>query len=361
MNVNANGLSTNLLVTGLVLVMVFLLPWIDRKICNKLQLNLQGGVSAHPNADALLRFRRGILVSVFVLYVAAVAWLVLFSRSATDDYQVHTALYQDLHNSVQIDYGFLGVIRAVFTEGFSAAMSHIHLVSPEDIAQVYMNIMLFVPMGYLLPYTFDWFRAKVTIRPAFACFVLSFLIENIQLVSKRGFYDVDDLVSNTLGGIIGELLFISVAYVVTHPTWKKDYKSYLRWKKNAQTRTLYPFARRMGLLRTTIRASSEEEIWDYYVMKLGFRLKKQLVPLDSPGTDMLLEMGKTQVEIHCSNANEIISEQQLTISARKLKPILKRLTRNGIDVSPIDQDPYTGLRCVHFYGPDHVWITVIEK
>ena len=358
---NANGLMTNVLVTGLVLVMVFVLPWIDRRVCRRLGLNLQGGVSAHPQAETLLKLRQAILTGIFLIYVAAVAWLVFFSRAATKDYQVHIALFEDLQNAVRIDFGFLGVIRSIFTEGFPAAMSHIKVLKPEDIAQVYMNIMLFVPMGYLLPYTFAWFRAKVAVRPAVACFLISFLIENLQLIFRRGFYDMDDLVSNTIGGILGELLFISVAYVVTHPDWRKEYRAYQRWKRNAQTRTLYPFARRIGLSRTTLLATDEEEIWDFYVMKLGFRLKKQLVPLDSPGTDLLLEMGRSQVEVHCFNRRESLPEQTLTMSARKLGPILRRLELNGIEAGPIGQDPYTGLRCIRFSGPDSVRITVIEN
>ena len=98
----------------------------------------------------------------------------------------------------------------------------------EDITQVYMNIMLFVPMGYLLPYIFDWFRAKVQIRPVAACFITAFLIENLQLVFRRGFYDMDDLVSNTAGGFVGQLLYIAVAYVVTHPDWRRERDSYRR-------------------------------------------------------------------------------------------------------------------------------------
>ena len=174
-------------------------------------------------------------------------------------------------------------------------------------------------------------------------------------------YDVDDLVSNTLGGIIGQYLFLSVAYVVTHPDWRKELKAYRRWKRNARTRTLYPFARRMGLARTALLATDEGTIWDFYVMKLGFRLVRQLVPLDSDSTDMLLEMGRFQVEVHCSNRTEALPQQTLTISARRLKPIIRRLRLNGVSVSGIGQDVYTGLRCVHLQGPDGVRITVIEK
>ena len=60
LTVNANGLMTNVLVTGMVLVMVFVLPWIDRLVCARLGLNLQGGVSGHPRAESLLRLRQGL-------------------------------------------------------------------------------------------------------------------------------------------------------------------------------------------------------------------------------------------------------------------------------------------------------------
>ncbi len=356
----ANSLSTNLTVTALVLLMVFLMPWADRKICKKLGINLQGGVSSNPKAETLLRTRQGVLYAVFGVYLLAVAYIVFFSRSATEDYQVHTALFSDLQNAVRIDYGFLGFIGALFTEGFSA-FSHIEVVKAEDIAQVYMNIMLFVPMGYLLPYLFAWFRNRVRFRPAAACFVLSLATENLQLIFRRGFYDMDDLVSNTAGGIIGQFLFISVAYVVTHPDWRREVKAYRRWKRNAKTRTLYPFARRMGLTRATILAANEEEIWDFYIMKLGFRLVKQIVPLDSPGTDMLLQMGRMQMEVRCANRETSLPPQMLTLTVRRLKPVVRRLRENGIPVGEIGQDVYTGLRCVRLEGPDKVQILVIEQ
>ena len=356
----ANSLTTNLAVTGLVLALVFLLPWMDRMICRRLGLNLQGGVSKNPKAEELLRLRQGLLLFIFCVYLAAVAYLVFFSRSATREYQVHIALFEDLSSSVKIDLGFLGFLKTIFTDGFSEAISHVEIISAQDIVQVYFNVMLFVPMGYLLPYLFSWFRARVRYRPAMACFVLSLLIENLQLIFRRGFYDMDDLVSNTVGGIIGQFLFLSVAYVVTHPSWRKEVKSYRRWKRNARKRTLYPFARRMGLMRTTLLASSEEDVWDFYVMKLGFRLVRQIVPLDTPGTDMLLQMGKMQVEIHCANQQNSPLSQTLTLSVRKLQPVIQRMKENGIAVSDVFQDTYTGLRCVEFPGPDHVRILVIE-
>ena len=346
---NANALSTNLIVTGIVLLMVFVLPWLDRKLCKKLGLNLTGGVSANPEADRLLRIRSALLLTAFGVYVLAVVWITVFSRTAAEGYKVYINLFGSL----------MEFIHSVFTKGFGASSSQVK-IQWSGFTQVYMNLMLFVPMGYLLPYLFTWFRKRVYYRPAAACFVISLLIENIQLITRRGFYDADDLASNTLGGIVGQFLFVGVAYVVTNPNWRKDLQSYRRWKRNASSRTLYPFARKMDLSRTTLLASNEETIWDFYVMKLGFRLKKQIVPLDSDGTDMLLEMGRLQVEVHCLNAPGEFPAQSLTLSARRLKPILQRLEQNGIAVSPVEQDPYTGLRCIRFDGPDGVRITIIE-
>ncbi|MBQ6173514.1 MAG: VanZ family protein [Clostridia bacterium] len=338
---NANSLETVAIITGLVLVMVFVLPLLDRRACRRLGLSLTGGVSDNPRAETLLRARQGILLGAFCVYLAVLAYLVFFSRGATREHQVHVALYEDFRKAV------------------ASALTDVPFVG-EDITQVYMNIMLFVPMGYLLPYLFGWFRARMHYRPVLACFLIALAIENLQLVFRRGFYDLDDLVSNTLGGFLGQMLFISVAYVVTHPNWREELKTYRRWKRHARTRTLYPFARRMRLSRTVLRASGEEAIWDFYVMKLGFRLTKQLVPLDTPGTDMFLTLGRMQLLVRCDNREEVLPPQELTLAVQRLNPVLRRLRASGIEPGEIAQDPCTGLRCVAFRGPDDVLITVIE-
>ncbi|MBQ3392926.1 MAG: VanZ family protein [Lachnospiraceae bacterium] len=357
---NANRLSTNILITVLVVLLVTLLPAIDIKICRRLGLNLWGGPSTNPDAERLLRVRRLILYAILLVYLAGFTYVVFFSRTAGQDYLVHTALFQDLVGSVRIDYGLVDIIRIMFTEGISEALSHIRIVTPAGITQVYMNIMLFVPMGYLLPYVFAWFRARVHYRPVIACFVISFIVENLQLITKRGFYDLDDLVTNTLGGLIGQWLYILIAYVVTHPDWRRERRQYRLWRKNAHKRTLYPFARKVHLSRTVLAATDESRIWDYYVRKLGFRVISQLVPEDSDKTAFLLELGSSQVEIRCSNKAEDLPEQNLVISVTRLKRVRERLEMNGIHPGPMTRDPFTGLACFSWEGPDHVRISVLE-
>ena len=221
--------------------------------------------------------------------------------------------------------------------------------------------MLFIPMGYLLPYTFRWFRIKVKTRPVIASFLISLAVENLQLVTKHGYYDVDDLITNTIGGFLGMVLFLLFAFRVTHPNWIEEGIRYRRWKRNARWRTLYPFARKVDLSRTVLFATDESKIWDFYVMKLGFRLVKQLVPEDGPGTSFLLELGSSQVEIRCSNTSETLHEQNLVISTRKIGRVRKRLEKNGITPGPEEQDPYTGVRRFFFDAPDGVRIMILGE
>ena len=347
--------------TAFVAVFVVLLPYIDRRVCRKLGLNLQHGISENANADALLRLRQLVLYLVFLVYVAAFLMIVFFSRTTADEFQVHVAPFQDLYNAVETDGGLVDVIMTVFREGIVEGLSRVDIIKPQDIIQVYLNVMLFVPMGYLLPYVFGWFRAKASIRPVAACFFLSLATENMQLIFRRGLYDLDDLLSNTLGGLIGQLLFLLFAYVVTHPDWRRELRAYHRWQRHARHMTLYPFARRIGLSRTTLLATYEEAVWDFYVDKLGFRVKKQVMNLKDMDTRFLLVMGSSQVEIICFNKRKMIPVQYLTISARNLVKIKKRLEKNGIKVGDFHRDPYPDLRCLSFTGPDRVCITVIEQ
>ena len=358
---SANSLTTNLIVTAGVLLMVFLMPWLDRRLCRRLGLSLNGGVSENPEADRWLRRRRLLLIAVFGLYLAAVAWLVFFSRTASNDYMVHVALFQDLTNAVHIDFGFLGILRAFFTEGPREALSHIRIVTPSGITQVYMNVMLFVPMGYLLPYIFDWFRQRVYIRPAAGCFLISLVIENLQLIFRRGFYDMDDLVSNTLGGLAGQLLYVAAGYVVTHPDWRQELRAFHRYRRHARCSALYPGARRTALYRVTLLATDEDAVRSFYGSLLGFRLRKQFIPMDRPGTDLLMELGRFQLEFRCLNTAQQLPEQHITLSVRSLNAVIRRLRRMGIDPGPTEKERYTGVRCVQLTGPDAVRITVVEE
>ena len=72
-------------------------------------------------------------------------------------------------------------------------------------AYVVENVLLFIPYGFICPWAFPWLRGFF--RNAFAAFVTSFGVETIQLITGRGYFQVDDILTNVLGAVIGYLLF----------------------------------------------------------------------------------------------------------------------------------------------------------
>ena len=62
------------------------------------------------------------------------------------------------------------------------------------------NIILFIPVGVLFPLTGDEHKC---VKTGFVALCFSIIIEIIQLVSHRGYFEVDDLILNTLGAVMG--------------------------------------------------------------------------------------------------------------------------------------------------------------
>lgn len=360
MTLSASNMSTNIVVTVLVAVFVVFLPYFDRRICKKLGINIRRSISGNTRESRLLVMRKIILFIIFAIYLSANMYLVFFSRLASADYLIHVAPFNDLFKSVKIDSGVLGLLTEIYTQGLSEGISHIHVEKVDDITQVYMNIMLYVPMGYMLPYISDWCRARVKIRPVLCCFLVSFLTENLQLIFKRGFYDIDDLLSNTLGGLLGQALYISLAYVVTHPDWRKELRRQRKWRRKARKRTLYPFANKIGISRATIVAGGEDIVNDFYINRLGFRSVEEFTPPCSESKSHLLQMGSFQLEVICPNDGVPIGDQYLTLSVKNIARVKKRLNKNGFETGDFDNDPYTGLRTLSITGPEGIRIKFIE-
>lgn len=74
-------------------------------------------------------------------------------------------------------------------------------------SETFYNILLFIPMVFLTPLCFKNIKLK---RILFQCLCMSFYIEIIQLVFQIGFFDINDLVNDVLGGMIGYSTFLLI-------------------------------------------------------------------------------------------------------------------------------------------------------
>jgi glycopeptide antibiotics resistance protein len=78
------------------------------------------------------------------------------------------------------------------------------------IVNILGNILAFAPFGFLLPLIHKRYRRFFKIM--FLSLLFSLTVEAIQLYLKVGIFDVDDLLLNTLGGLLGYLVF-SICHV----------------------------------------------------------------------------------------------------------------------------------------------------
>ncbi len=73
------------------------------------------------------------------------------------------------------------------------------------------NVLAFVPFGMLIRFV----RKKPTgfFTAMLLSFMFSLCIELVQLVTRLGVFDVDDIIMNTFGGIIGYIIYYILARI----------------------------------------------------------------------------------------------------------------------------------------------------
>ena len=79
-------------------------------------------------------------------------------------------------------------------------------INERNNAYVVENVLLFIPYGFLSPWAFK--RLRGIFRRGAVGFLTSLGIEFLQLATRRGYFQIDDILTNTLGTIIGYLLFL---------------------------------------------------------------------------------------------------------------------------------------------------------
>lgn len=129
--------------------------------------------------------KQGLAILFLLIYVFAVIWFTVLNRAV----RYHVARFELFWSYRAWLAGDTGIGR-----------------------EILLNIALFIPLGLLLPSVFPAARLgvskkKQTIIVVAVAAVFSLLIELLQLVSIRGLFEWDDLISNTLGAAIGFCIY----------------------------------------------------------------------------------------------------------------------------------------------------------
>lgn len=139
-----------------------------------------------PSGSKLVMAFKICCIILFILYLLLLLYLTMYSRH----------------------YGRGYVRRSMNLIPLRTILQYINANINRDIIVTNLlgNVVAFMPMGFLLPLVFKrlsgFFRAVLTTAGA------SLVIEIAQYVTGVGAADIDDIILNTLGGVLGFLIFL---------------------------------------------------------------------------------------------------------------------------------------------------------
>ena len=76
-----------------------------------------------------------------------------------------------------------------------------------DFVEIILNVLIFVPLGI---YAGVLFKRWAFVNKLFFFFLISFMFEALQFILRVGAFDITDIITNILGGIVGLLIFEAI-------------------------------------------------------------------------------------------------------------------------------------------------------
>ena len=123
---------------------------------------------------------------LFIIYLVALLWILVFKLGVRFSYMAN---------------------RSVNLIPFSEPLI---LNGKIDFGEMILNVVIFVPLGMYAGILFErWIFGK----KVFLFFLVSLMVEALQFILRVGAFDITDIITNTVGGIIGLMIFIAIEKV----------------------------------------------------------------------------------------------------------------------------------------------------
>ena len=138
-------------------------------------------------------------------WFAAAKYVILSVYSIANLYE--TILFRTVRANYKAEWELLWSYREslAFPDGLMSLINGtVEVTRPALLEEIILNILLYVPLGYLLPFIFEKLKPWQVVAIAFCC---SALTEVTQLVCKIGLFEFDDMLNNTMGCVIGLLIY----------------------------------------------------------------------------------------------------------------------------------------------------------
>lgn len=134
---------------------------------------------------------------LFYLYIMLLAYFLFFSEEfgrniKSEEYRYNLEFFKEIKRYIHYRQrvGFINFIINIFG-----------------------NVIAFLPFGFMLPLLSV--KCRKFLYVTFLSLIFSLSIELVQLALKVGIFDVDDVLMNTAGGMLGGLIFFICYGILT--------------------------------------------------------------------------------------------------------------------------------------------------
>ena len=144
---------------------------------------------------------RTIVKIITGVYVIGVMYFTLFSREPSGSNRINLILFDSWYRSLRYPVDTANFMHNLLTGQYDLVFTTL-----KPIETALLNIMLFIPFGYILPLHLQKKRSRLKTVIGYSI-ICSLCIEIIQTITSLGWFDIDDLFCNIVGSIIGFTLY----------------------------------------------------------------------------------------------------------------------------------------------------------
>lgn len=141
---------------------------------------------------------------LFIIYLIGMFYFLFFSEhygrmGDMDEYRYNLKLFREIKR----------------------ILSHYKILGFEFVlVNLFGNVLAFAPFGMFLPIVNK--NDDKLLRVLMASFGFSLMVETIQLVYKIGCFDVDDMLLNTIGGVLGLFIFRGIKLFIKRKSKRRE-------------------------------------------------------------------------------------------------------------------------------------------
>lgn len=131
-------------------------------------------------------------IIIFIIYILLLFWVIMFKCNLITSFTDTYLFFKDFTIMERIEFHLIPF--KDYVEG--PFISQINNIIQDDI----LNLALFIPLGLYLTY---FLKHQRLVKVILISFILSSFFEIFQLFSLIGSFSTKDVITNTLGGLIG--------------------------------------------------------------------------------------------------------------------------------------------------------------